>query len=206
MLIEKFIEVPNTNIKEPVLSNQFDSELCYQIAEDFGYAEIVWYALNGKRVVEGSYGDPALVGLSNQGVIHTMSFFKHVQLHKYDLTDKGVSQACRDEIIADNPSLENVLSDEQIQVLADDMREKFKDYMRPLFAQGGGYMDTGLYRDIVYTEYMLEHDLTWEEMMQKTHTDEMLKRVAHMEWQDTQRTAWMSGDTPQYTVPDDCPF
>ena len=44
-------------------------------------------------------------------------------------------------------------------------------------------MDTGLYRDIVYTEYMLEHDLTWEEMMQKTHTDEMLKRVAHMEWQ-----------------------
>ena len=48
MLIEKFIEVPNTNIKEPVLSHQFDSELCYQIAEDFGYAEIVWYALNGK--------------------------------------------------------------------------------------------------------------------------------------------------------------
>ena len=40
MLIEKFIEVPNTNIKEPVLSHQFDSELCYQIAEDFGYAEI----------------------------------------------------------------------------------------------------------------------------------------------------------------------
>ena len=30
-----------------------------------------------------------------------MSFFKHVQLHKYDLTDKGVSQACKDEIIAD---------------------------------------------------------------------------------------------------------
>ena len=60
-------------------------------------------------------------------------------------------------------------------------------------------MDTGLYRDIVYTEYMLEHDLTWEEMMQKTHTDEMLKRVAHMEWQDEQRAAWMSGESPQYT-------
>ena len=71
---------------------------------------------------------------------------------------------------------------------------------------GGGYMDTGLYRDIVYTEYMLEHDLTWEQMMEKTHTDEMLKRVAHMEWQDEQRTAWMSGDSPQYTVPEDCPF
>ena len=63
-------------------------------------------------------------------------------------------------------------------------------------------MDTGLYRDIVYTEYMLEHDLTWQEMTEKIHTDEMLKRVAHMEWQDEQRTAWMSGDTPQYTVPD----
>ena len=67
-------------------------------------------------------------------------------------------------------------------------------------------MDTGLYRDIVYTEYMLEHDLTWQEMMEKTHTDEMLKRVAHMEWQDEQRTAWMAGETPEYTVPDDCPF
>ena len=71
-------------------------------------------------------------------------------------------------------------------------------------------MTTGLtmelYRDIVYTEYMLEHDLTWQEMTEKIHTDEMLKRVAHMEWQDTQRTAWMHGDTPQYSVPDDCPF
>ena len=45
-------------------------------------------------------------------------------------------------------------------------------------------MDTGLYRDIVYTEYMLEHDLTWEQMKEKIHTDEMLKRVAHMEWQE----------------------
>ena len=63
-----------------------------------------------------------------------MSFFKHVALHKYDLTDKGVSQACYDEITIDNPLLEDVLSQEQIQVLADDMRERFKDYMRPLFA------------------------------------------------------------------------
>ena len=53
---------------------------------------------------------------------------------------------------------------------------------------------------------MLEHDLTWQQMMEKTHTDEMLKRVAHMEWQDTQRAAWMAGETPQYTVPEDCPF
>ena len=67
-------------------------------------------------------------------------------------------------------------------------------------------MDTGLYRDIVYTEYMLEHDLTYTEMLERVHVDEMLKRVAHMEWQDEQRTAWMSGETPQFTVPEDCPF
>ena len=54
-MIQKFIEVPNTNIKEPVLRDQFADELCYQIAQDYGYAEVVWYALNGKRVVEGSY-------------------------------------------------------------------------------------------------------------------------------------------------------
>ena len=67
-------------------------------------------------------------------------------------------------------------------------------------------LTTGLYRDIVYTEYMLEHDLTYEQMMQKTHVDEMLKRVAHMEWQDEQRAAWMGGSTPEFVVPDDCPF
>ena len=63
-----------------------------------------------------------------------MSFFKHVALHKYDLTDVGVSQACYDEICIDYPVIEDVLSQEQIQVLADEMRERFKDYMRPLFA------------------------------------------------------------------------
>ena len=67
-------------------------------------------------------------------------------------------------------------------------------------------MDTGLYRDIVYTEYMLEHDLTYTEMLERVHVDEMLKRVAHMERQDEQRTAWMSGESPQYTVQEDCPF
>lgn len=30
--------------------------------------------------------------------------------------------------------LEDVLSEEQITVLADEMRERFKEYMRPLFA------------------------------------------------------------------------
>ena len=67
-------------------------------------------------------------------------------------------------------------------------------------------MDSTLYRDIVSTEYMLEHDLPREQTMEKTHTDEMLQRVAHMEWQDEQRTAWMVGDMPEYVVPEDCPF
>ena len=129
-------------------------------------------------------------------------FFKHVQLHKYDLTNAGIDQACYDELKASG----NNSTEEQLWVLAADMRERFKDYMRPLFSSGGGYMATGLYRDRVYTEYMLEHDLTWEQMQQQIHVDEMLKRVAHMEWQDEQRTAWMSGESPQYTVPEDCPF
>ena len=63
-----------------------------------------------------------------------MSFFKHVQLHKYDLTDKGVSQACYDEIVADMGDAWVHLSEDQLRVLADHMREEFKDYMRPLFS------------------------------------------------------------------------
>ena len=58
-----------------------------------------------------------------------MSFFKHVQLHKYDLTDKGVSQACYDELVASG----NNSTEDQLRILADSMREDFKDYMRPLF-------------------------------------------------------------------------
>ena len=30
-----------------------------------------------------------------------MSFFKHVQLHEYDITDKGITKACYDEMKAD---------------------------------------------------------------------------------------------------------
>ena len=59
-----------------------------------------------------------------------MSFFNHVQLHKYDITDKGISQACYDELVMSG----NNSTEEQLRVLADDMREQFKDYMRPLFA------------------------------------------------------------------------
>ncbi len=58
-----------------------------------------------------------------------MSFFNHVQLHEYDITDKGISQACYDELVASG----NNSTEDQLRVLADDMREQFKDYMRPLF-------------------------------------------------------------------------
>ena len=55
MLIEYFIEVPNTNIKEPVSGFAYD--LLYDMAQQCGRAEVVFYALNGNRVVQGSYTD-----------------------------------------------------------------------------------------------------------------------------------------------------
>ena len=56
MLLTKFVEVPNTNIKEEVLSD-FGYDLCYDMAQQYGHAQLVWYALNGTRVVEGQYTD-----------------------------------------------------------------------------------------------------------------------------------------------------
>ena len=55
-MIQKFIEVPNTIIREPV-TNDFGYDLCYDMAQQYGHAQLVWYALNGKRVVEGEYTD-----------------------------------------------------------------------------------------------------------------------------------------------------
>ena len=49
------IEVPNTNIREEVLPHQFADDLCYSYAEEFGHAQVVWYALNGKRVLYSEY-------------------------------------------------------------------------------------------------------------------------------------------------------
>tara|TARA_Y100000766_G_scaffold249731_1_gene232335 strand:+ start:47 stop:232 length:186 start_codon:yes stop_codon:yes gene_type:complete len=60
-----------------------------------------------------------------------MSFFKNVSLHKYDLTDKGISQACYDEMKADGYDL--VVTEKEMRILADAKREEFKDFMRPLF-------------------------------------------------------------------------
>ena len=136
-----------------------------------------------------------------------MSYFKHVQLHKYDLTDKGISQACYDELVAELGDAWVHLTDKQLRVLSQIMNVRSSRTGCDLSSRRGGHMDTGLYRDIVYTEYMLEHDLTWQEMTEKNHTDEMLKRVAHMEWQDEQR-AYTVDEWRDTTVhsPDDCPF
>ena len=32
-------------------------ELCLALSEEFGFAEVCWYAFNGKRVTEGHYTD-----------------------------------------------------------------------------------------------------------------------------------------------------
>ena len=57
IMIEYFVEVPNTNIKEYVATLDDAYTLCYDLAQQFGFAEVCWYALNGKRVTEGSYTD-----------------------------------------------------------------------------------------------------------------------------------------------------
>ena len=44
------------NIQEEVLSD-FGYDLCYDMAQQYGHAQLVWYALNGTRVVEGEYTD-----------------------------------------------------------------------------------------------------------------------------------------------------
>ena len=55
MIIEYFIEVPGTNIKEPV--NGFMYDTLYDMAQQYGIAELCWYALNGTRMVQGVYTD-----------------------------------------------------------------------------------------------------------------------------------------------------
>ena len=59
-----------------------------------------------------------------------MSYFKHIALHEYELTNAGISQAFYDELVASG----NNSTEEQLRALADIEREKFKDWMRPLFA------------------------------------------------------------------------
>ena len=56
-MIEYTIEVPNTTIRETRNSLDECWDICYNMAQQFGYAEVVFYALNGNRVVQGSYSD-----------------------------------------------------------------------------------------------------------------------------------------------------
>ena len=54
-MIEKFIEIPNTAIREPVPHGSFAYDMLWSMAEEYGFAQLVWYSLNGTRVVEGEY-------------------------------------------------------------------------------------------------------------------------------------------------------
>ena len=56
-MIEKFIEAKfnDTVIREPVPYGSFAYYMCYAMAQQYGYAEVVWYSLNGTRVSEGGY-------------------------------------------------------------------------------------------------------------------------------------------------------
>ena len=55
-MIQKFIEVPSMPaIREPVPHGSFASDTLYAMAEQYGFAQLVLYSLNGTRVVEGEY-------------------------------------------------------------------------------------------------------------------------------------------------------
>ena len=57
-------------------------------------------------------------------------FFKNVDFSDYELTDKGTFRACLDEL---KGSSYEMLSDDELRVLAEYKAEKFKNYMLPLF-------------------------------------------------------------------------
>ena len=54
IMFEYTIEVPNTTIKETRSSLDECWDICYDMAQEYGLAEVVFYALNGNRVVQGS--------------------------------------------------------------------------------------------------------------------------------------------------------
>ena len=55
-MIQKFIEIPSQPaIREEVPFGSFAYALLYSMAEQYGHAQLVWYSLNGTRVVEGEY-------------------------------------------------------------------------------------------------------------------------------------------------------
>ena len=56
-MFEYTIEVPNTTVKETRTSLDDCWDICYDLAQEYGLAEVVTYALNGTRVLHGSYTD-----------------------------------------------------------------------------------------------------------------------------------------------------
>ena len=59
-------------------------------------------------------------------------FFKNVDFSDYELTDKGTFRACLDEL---KGSSYEMLTDDELRVLAEYKAEKFKNFMRPLFGE-----------------------------------------------------------------------
>ena len=50
-MIQKFIEIPNTPIgKQSLTDHSYD--VLYDMAQQYGHAQLVWYSLNGTRVLE----------------------------------------------------------------------------------------------------------------------------------------------------------
>ena len=54
-MFEYTIEVPNKTVKETRTSLDECWDICYDLAQEYGIAEVVTYALNGTRVTHGSY-------------------------------------------------------------------------------------------------------------------------------------------------------
>ena len=67
--------------------------------------------------------------------------------------------------------------------------------------------------DTVYEEFREELQFTDDEMSEaimfsedRQLFDELMDRVKRYKWKDEQRSKWMQGEQPEYTVPEDCPF
>ena len=54
-MIQKFIEIPNTPIREAIPYGSFAYDVLYDMAQQYGHAQLVWYSLNGTRVLEAEY-------------------------------------------------------------------------------------------------------------------------------------------------------
>ena len=54
-MFEYTIEVPHTTVKETRNSLDECWDICYDLAQEYGLAEVVTYALNGTRGTHGSY-------------------------------------------------------------------------------------------------------------------------------------------------------